>query len=203
VIHRLPFLAIVTGVITVRSVLKGRVPGADLSGRATLVVALLFSNLKGGVAKTTNAVAVAECLAYFGKPTLLIDADHQCTASEVLLGESRALSLDRSRRTFHDLLLQMLRPGFEQTQFVGYVADNASNIDGGLENLHVIPCSVRIDDFQSNYAKGRHRVRTSDEFDFQRRFKPHGTQFRKWLRRNFAFTIVDCPPSLAVGTILN
>lgn len=43
---------------------------------------ILFPNLKGGVAKTTNAVAVAECLASQGKRTLVIDADHQCTASE-------------------------------------------------------------------------------------------------------------------------
>jgi len=44
-------------------------------------------NLKGGVAKTTNTVAIAECLADQGKKVLVIDADHQCTASELLLGE--------------------------------------------------------------------------------------------------------------------
>ncbi len=37
-----------------------------------------FLNLKGGLAKTTKAVAVAECLADSGYRTLLIDADHQC-----------------------------------------------------------------------------------------------------------------------------
>ena len=46
---------------------------------------LLFVNLKGGVAKTTNAVAVAECLADSGYRTLLIDADHQCMSGELLL----------------------------------------------------------------------------------------------------------------------
>jgi len=39
---------------------------------------LLLINLKGGVAKTTNAVAIAACLAAAGLRTLLIDADHQC-----------------------------------------------------------------------------------------------------------------------------
>ena len=38
---------------------------------------VLLVNLKGGVAKTTNAVAIAECLASEGHRTLLIDADHQ------------------------------------------------------------------------------------------------------------------------------
>ena len=49
---------------------------------------IMFSNLKGGVAKTTNAVAVAECLAWRGHKTLVIDADHQCTASELLFASS-------------------------------------------------------------------------------------------------------------------
>ncbi len=50
---------------------------------------MLFVNLKGGVAKTANAVAVAECLAESGYRTLLIDADHQCMAGELLIGEER------------------------------------------------------------------------------------------------------------------
>ena len=58
---------------------------------------LLFVNLKGGVAKTTNAVAVAECLADSGYRTLLIDADHQCMSGELLLGESRLLNCEPAR----------------------------------------------------------------------------------------------------------
>jgi chromosome partitioning protein len=69
---------------------------------------LLFINLKGGVAKTTNAVAVAECLAEAGHRVLLIDADHQCMAGELLLGESRMLNCERRHHTLHDLLASML-----------------------------------------------------------------------------------------------
>jgi len=38
---------------------------------------IMFINIKGGVAKTTSAVAGAECLASSGYRTLVIDAEHQ------------------------------------------------------------------------------------------------------------------------------
>ncbi|WP_417739139.1 ParA family protein [Rosistilla oblonga] len=156
---------------------------------------ILFTNLKGGVAKTTNAIAVAECLASSGKRTLLIDADHQCTASELLLGEQALIKLDRKKRTLHDLLSEMLKPEFEAKQFDAYVRPSASNIGGGIEDLSVIPCSVRIDDFQTNYAKGGHGFHTWQ--DFRKLFNANRLQFRRWLKQ-FAYVIVDCPPSLSL-----
>ncbi len=69
---------------------------------------LLFVNLKGGVAKTTNAVAVTDCLADSGYRTLLIDADHQCMSGELLLGESRLLNCERRKLTLHDMLAGLL-----------------------------------------------------------------------------------------------
>lgn len=157
---------------------------------------ILFTNLKGGVAKTTNAVAVAECLASQGKPTLLIDADHQCTAGESLLGETRQMKLDTQKKTLHDLLAEMLKPEFETSQFAPFVQNGVSNIGGGLEALSAIPSSVRIDDFQTNYAKGGHGFKEWKEF--RRMFDGHRKQLRRWLQQNFAFTIIDCPPSLAL-----
>lgn len=157
---------------------------------------VLFANLKGGVAKTTSAVAVAECLAASGKPTLLIDADHQCTSSELLLGESRLENLERKRQTFHDLLGKMLRPDFDETQFDRYVADKASNIAGGLDHLSVLPCSIRINDFETNYAKSGMGFKTWKEF--RSLFDVNRMKFKRWLEANFAYTIVDCPPSLAI-----
>lgn len=157
---------------------------------------ILFTNLKGGVAKTTNAIAVAECLASSGKSTLLIDADHQCTASELLIGEKRVIELDRKRRTLHDLFSEMMKPDFESKQFDAYVRNAVSNIGGGLEDLSIIPCSVRIDDFQTNYAKGGHGFRTWD--DFKGLFSSNRNRFKRWLHKNFSYVIVDCPPSLAL-----
>jgi chromosome partitioning protein len=155
---------------------------------------LLFVNLKGGVAKTTNAVA--ECLADSGYRTLLIDADHQCMSGELLLGENRLLKCEGKKMTLHDMMAAMLDDEFKPEQFDYYAVKNASDIGGGLPNLSVIPCSIRIDDFSTNMAKARRGHKTNDEFlgMFERRRE----RLRKWLRSNYDFTIVDCPPSIAI-----
>lgn len=157
---------------------------------------ILLINLKGGVAKTTNAVAIAECFASEGFRTLLIDADHQCMASELLLGEDRLMRADRSKTTLHDLLAAMLDDEFEPHQIGHYVVPGVSNIGDGIPNFSVMPCSMRIDDFSTNMAKAKRGFHSNDEFltVLNRRRQ----QFEKWLSDNAAFTIVDCPPSLAL-----
>jgi chromosome partitioning protein len=157
---------------------------------------MLFVNLKGGVAKTTNAVAVAECLADLGKRVLLIDADHQCMASELLLGERRMLYCDVHHLTLHDMLASMIDDEFKPDQIEPYVATRASDISGGLDSLSVIPCSVRIDDFSTNMAKARRGYKSTEEF--YAIFRKRRKGMRRWLDSRFDFTIVDCPPSLAL-----
>lgn len=157
---------------------------------------IMLINLKGGVAKTTSAVAIAECLASEGHRTLLIDADHQCMAGEMLLGEDRQLKCERGKRNLHDLLAGMLDSEFVPAQFDSFVTRGASNIGGGLPRLAVLPCSIRIDDFSSNMAKARRGHSSNDEF--LRTLTHRRKQLRKWAEANFDFTIIDCPPSLAL-----
>jgi len=156
---------------------------------------VMLINLKGGVAKTTSAVAIAECLASEGYRTLLIDADHQCTSSELLLGEDRQLKCERTKRNLHDLLAAMLDAEFTPSQFESFVTRKASNIDGGLAKLAVLSCSIRIDDFSTNMAKARRGYSSTDEF--LRVLANRRRQLRKWAETNFDFTVIDCPPSLA------
>lgn len=66
---------------------------------ASLPIHLTFSNLKGGVAKTTHAIHCAQYLAVKGYKVLLVDADPQATATssfgilpDIDLGESENLS---------------------------------------------------------------------------------------------------------------
>lgn len=157
---------------------------------------LLLINLKGGVAKTTNAVAIAECLASEGYRTLLIDADHQCMASELVLGENRLVKADRTKTTLHDLLAAMLDDEFAAHQIGHFFVPGVSNIGGGLQKLSVMPCSVRIDDFTTNQAKARRGYKSTEEF--LQVWNRRKWQFQKWLSENSDYTIVDCPPSMAL-----
>jgi len=157
---------------------------------------VMIINLKGGVAKTTSAVAIAECLASEGHRTLLIDADHQCMSGELLLGEDRQLKCERTKHNLHDLLAAMLDAEFIPSQFESFVTRKASNIDGGLAKLAVLPCSIRIDDFSTNMAKAR-RGHSSNE-EFLRVLANRRKQLRRWAEANFDFTVIDCPPSIAI-----
>jgi chromosome partitioning protein len=153
-----------------------------------------FINLKGGVAKTTNAIAVAEAFASRGRRVLVVDADHQCTASEILLGESRMLAAERDRRTLHDLLCEMFDVDFSVDQFAGFVHDHASNVREAQSNLCVLPSSVRLDELQTNFAKARRGYATVDEFDAT--LRRHDRMFQRWIQSHFDHVLIDCPPSL-------
>ena len=59
---------------------------------------IVFLNIKGGVAKTTTAVGVAEAFGWIGRRVLVIDADHRRASSELLLGEHRFPANAQARR---------------------------------------------------------------------------------------------------------
>jgi chromosome partitioning protein len=156
----------------------------------------MMLNMKGGVAKTTNTVALAECLAEQGKKVLVIDADHQCMSSELLIGEDRLLRCEKQTRTLHDLLATMLDDEFEADRITPFVVERTSNIGDGYPNLHLIPCSIRIDDFATNMAKARRGHLTIAEWVTELDKK------RRVLSRYFAdhydMVLIDCPPSFSV-----
>ena len=157
---------------------------------------VMLLNLKGGVAKTTNAVSIAECFALLGKKTLLIDADHQSMASELLLGESRLLHAESQKQTLHDLLALMLGDSFNVQSIPKYVINNASLIQQVQANIECIPCSPRIDEFSTNMAKAKKGYQSNE--DFLQQLNRLRKVFTIWCNRNYDITIIDCPPSFSL-----
>src|SRR5437667_5789487 len=81
----------------------------SFQGESTHV--LSFINLKGGVGKTTTAVAVAEILAQEErKHVLLVDLDPQTNATVTLISEELWAQMDAEGRTVAQLFADRLNP---------------------------------------------------------------------------------------------
>jgi chromosome partitioning protein len=155
---------------------------------------LAIMNLKGGVAKTTCTVALAECLASQGYRTLVIDADHQSMSGHLLLGERRAVDVEAAKRTLNDLFLAMIRDDFGSTQFSEFLTRDTSNIAGGLQTLSVLPCSDKIESICSNVARGGYGRLTESEI--RSRLRQRLPAWKRSLDQEFDFVLIDSPPGL-------
>jgi chromosome partitioning protein len=166
----------------------------EFKGRATHV--LSFINLKGGVGKTTTAVAVAEMLASEQrKHVLLIDLDPQTNATVALIAEDRWVQLDKEGRTIAQLFADRLNPGtapkFDIEQAI---ARRVSTIDGGISRLDLLPSSIQLIDLQDKIPmialSGNF---TTSPLDILR------SALQPVIDR-YDYVIIDCPPSLGTVT---
>ena len=119
-----------------------------------------FVNMKGGVAKTTLAVNVADCISRrHNKKVLLIDVDPQFNATQCLLnGDFYKAHIDNKGHTIIDL--------FDDTP-----KTTVSSVSGGSEkspinkdeikpivitdNLHLIPGALNLYRLEMNGGQGR------------------------------------------------
>lgn len=85
----------------------------------------VFTNIKGGVTKTTSTVNIAHGLAQTGRRTLVIDADHQCNTTLALIGKMQ----EERHGTFFDVMMNR-RPVRELVQHTPF------------NNLDIVPGSM-------------------------------------------------------------
>jgi chromosome partitioning protein len=157
---------------------------------------LSFINLKGGVGKTTTAVAVAEMLAHEErKHVLLIDLDPQTNATVMLISEDQWAEMDSDGRTVAQLFEDRLNPqNAPKFDIEKAIAHRVSTINDGIARLDLLPSSIRLIEMQDRIPM----IALSGNF----------TANPLEILRNallpiidrYDYIIIDCPPSLGTVT---
>jgi chromosome partitioning protein len=135
---------------------------------------LSLANQKGGVGKTTTAINLATALAAIGKPTLLIDIDPQGNAST-------GLGIEQADRkvTIYDVLL-------------GGEPLGRAVIPTKVPRLSIVPATVDLSGAELELIDmERRNYRLKDALD----------AFAESDDQNFAYVLIDCPPSLTLLTV--
>jgi chromosome partitioning protein len=157
---------------------------------------LSFLNLKGGVAKTTTAVAVAEMLAQDDrKHVLFIDLDPQTNATVTLISEDRWEELDKDGRTIAQLFEDRLNPNSApKFDIEKAIVRRVSTINDGIPRLDLLSSSIRLIDFQDRIPMialvGNF---TANPIEILR------IALQTVIDR-YDYIIIDCPPSLGTVT---
>lgn len=160
--------------------------------------AILYSNMKGGVGKTTNSVMTAYQLAKLGYKTLVCDLDPQANATQLL------------RRTYglqHGTDLQI-----DKTMMVALTEENIkSAIVNIMDNLYLLPSSEDFKNYpdflEMKFMLDKEKIETGNNTTLQsemNKVKEHRiTYFAQQLakvRNEYNFIIIDVPPTLSIFT---
>lgn len=152
-------------------------------------------NLKGGVAKTTTTVALAETLAsQFRKKVLVIDLDPQTNATVMLIGEDRWKALNRDGLTLATLFKDALNPDDRNFNLLKTLQKGVSDVQGG-ENIDLLPSSLDLIDVQDRLASApTGQFYSVTPVDLLRlAVKP--------IIENYDIVLIDCPPNLGIITL--
>ena len=152
-------------------------------------------NLKGGVAKTTTTVAVAETLsAEFGKRVLVIDLDPQTNATTMLIGENKWRKLNEQEHTLARLFKDALDPHNKKFDLDATIQRKVSDVSAA-RTVDLLPSSLDLIDVQDQLAStpgGKfHSV------------NPIELLWRAVKSRldDYDVVMVDCPPNLGIITL--
>jgi chromosome partitioning protein len=156
----------------------------------TKVVSII--NLKGGVAKTTTTVQLAECLSSeFSKRVLVIDLDPQTNATIALIGEEVWEEVDKHGKT----LFHLFNDKLEKTSDFNIkeaLQNNVSNLN--IQSLSLLASSIKFIDIQDRIS----------EIPYKTGFAINPMEVLKTAThtelKNFDYVLIDCPPNLGFIT---
>ncbi len=152
-------------------------------------------NLKGGVAKTTTTVAVAETLsAEFGKRVLVIDLDPQTNATTMLIGEDKWRKLNKKEHTLARLFKDALDQDNKKFDIDATLQHGVSDV-GAAGTVDLLPSSLDLIDVQDQLAST-----PSGKFYS---VNPIELLWRAVKSKvdNYDVVLVDCPPNLGIITL--
>ncbi len=157
---------------------------------------LSFINLKGGVGKTTVAVAVAEILAQeHRKHVLLVDLDPQTNATVTVISEEQWAERDKDGRTIAQLFADKLNPqDAPKFDVENAIARRVSTINDGIARLDLLPSSIRLIDLQDRIPM----IAIAGNFTANPLEILRGTIHP--IIDRYDYVIIDCPPSLGTVT---
>lgn len=156
-----------------------------------------FINLKGGVGKTTTAVAVAELLAAeHYKRVLLVDLDPQTNATVMEIGDEAWDELRAKGHTLKTLFADALEEDEAKRSF-DIEACRQRNVSPvrDVQRLDLLPSSLDMIDVQDRLATipmGRY-YSTNPTSLLQRAIKR--------IIDEYDYVIIDCPPNLGIITL--
>lgn len=149
----------------------------------TKIVSII--NLKGGVAKTTTTIQLAEALSCFhGKRVLIVDLDPQTNAIVALIGEAKWEEADQKNQTIFSLFNDIL---YRESKFdrENAILKNVSNVKDSkvdllCSNIKLIKIENKIRDISDMGTQ--HSVLVLEKY-----LKP--------FFGNYDYILIDCPPN--------
>mgnify|MGYP001430146551 CR=1 FL=1 len=190
----IPVTELASGPIFRRSQIRSWLKRNKRNTPMTHVISMI--NLKGGVAKTTTSVALAEVFsAEMQKRVLVIDLDPQTNATIMLLGEDKWLELNKQGHTLAQLFKDAMNPDVKKKFDLNATLQKRVGDVQEARTIDLLPSSLDLIEVQDQLA-----------------FAPSGKFYAvnpvellwraiKSKLDDYDIVIVDCPPNLGIVTL--